>query len=85
MRTGLRSELELESVDARDRPGGAARVEFDHDRVMDFGPIVLAQLSRVIDAQPHMLYEAHSTDYQTAAICAPWCAAWFCHPQGWRR
>jgi len=42
-------------------------VEFDHDRVVDFRPDRVGALSRVIDAQPHMLYEAHSTDYQTAA------------------
>jgi len=47
-----------------------------------FVPIVLAHWSRVIDAQPQMLYEAHSRDYQTAANCAPW-ARWFLPSQGW--
>jgi len=42
-------------------------VEFDHDRVIDFRPERIGALSRVIDAQPRLLYEAHSTDYQTSA------------------
>ncbi len=40
-------------------------VEFDHHQVVDFIPDRVAALSAVIAAQPHMLYEAHSTDYQT--------------------
>jgi D-tagatose-1,6-bisphosphate aldolase subunit GatZ/KbaZ len=42
-------------------------VEFDHYQVVDFRPDRAAALSKVIEAQPHMVYEAHSTDYQTAA------------------
>jgi D-tagatose-1,6-bisphosphate aldolase subunit GatZ/KbaZ len=42
-------------------------VEFDHDRVIDFRSDRVSALSRVISGQPHMLYEAHSTDYQTTA------------------
>ncbi len=42
-------------------------VEFDHHRVIDFVPERAAALSAVIAAQPSMVYEAHSTDYQTEA------------------
>jgi len=42
-------------------------VEFDHDRVIDFRSDRVAGLSSIIHAQPHLLYEAHSTDYQTTA------------------
>lgn len=42
-------------------------VEFDHYKVIDFRPERAAKLAAVIEAQPHMVYEAHSTDYQTAA------------------
>jgi D-tagatose-1,6-bisphosphate aldolase subunit GatZ/KbaZ len=42
-------------------------VEFDHHHVIDFVPERAAALSAVIAAQPSMVYEAHSTDYQTAA------------------
>ena len=41
-------------------------VEFDHHHVIDFVPERAAALSAVIAAQPAMVYEAHSTDYQTA-------------------
>lgn len=40
-------------------------VEFDHHKVIDFEPGRVGPLSVVIAAQPGMLYEAHSTDYQT--------------------
>ena len=40
-------------------------VEFDHYRVIDFRPERCAALGAVIETQPHMVYEAHSTDYQT--------------------
>ena len=40
-------------------------VEFDHYQVIDFKPARIGALSAVIAAQPHMVYEAHSTDYQT--------------------
>ena len=42
-------------------------VEFDHHHVIDFLPQRASALSAVIAAQPSMVYEAHSTDYQTAA------------------
>ncbi len=45
-------------------------VEFDHHHVIDFVPERAAALSSVIAAQPSMVYEAHSTDYQTAANLA---------------
>jgi D-tagatose-1,6-bisphosphate aldolase subunit GatZ/KbaZ len=45
-------------------------VEFDHYKVIDFRPERIAQLSDVIAAHPAMVYEAHSTDYQTAASLA---------------
>ncbi|MDE2252401.1 MAG: D-tagatose-bisphosphate aldolase, class II, non-catalytic subunit [Gammaproteobacteria bacterium] len=45
-------------------------VEFDHYKVIDFRPGSIAGLSAVIAAQPGMVYEAHSTDYQTAANLA---------------
>jgi D-tagatose-1,6-bisphosphate aldolase subunit GatZ/KbaZ len=40
-------------------------VEFDHHKVIDFQASRAADLAAVIEAQPYMLYEAHSTDYQT--------------------
>jgi len=42
-------------------------VEFDHHHVIDFVPERANALSAMIAAQPSMVYEAHSTDYQTAA------------------
>jgi D-tagatose-1,6-bisphosphate aldolase subunit GatZ/KbaZ len=42
-------------------------VEFDHHHVIDFVPERASALSAMIAAQPSMVYEAHSTDYQTAA------------------
>ncbi len=40
-------------------------VEFDHDRVIDYRPEKAVALSRCIESQPRLVYEAHSTDYQT--------------------
>ena len=40
-------------------------VEFDHYQVIDFRPERSGALGAVIEAQPHLVYEAHSTDYQT--------------------
>jgi D-tagatose-1,6-bisphosphate aldolase subunit GatZ/KbaZ len=40
-------------------------VEFDHHKVIDFEPERASDLARAIEAQPYMVYEAHSTDYQT--------------------
>jgi D-tagatose-1,6-bisphosphate aldolase subunit GatZ/KbaZ len=42
-------------------------VEFDHDKVIDFRPSRAGALAAVAAAQPHLVYEAHSTDYQTPA------------------
>jgi D-tagatose-1,6-bisphosphate aldolase subunit GatZ/KbaZ len=40
-------------------------VEFDHHNVIDYGPRDAQALSHAITAVPGMVYEAHSTDYQT--------------------
>jgi D-tagatose-1,6-bisphosphate aldolase subunit GatZ/KbaZ len=40
-------------------------VEFDHHNVIDYGPGDAQALSLAITAVPGMVYEAHSTDYQT--------------------
>jgi D-tagatose-1,6-bisphosphate aldolase subunit GatZ/KbaZ len=42
-------------------------VEFDHDKVIDFRASRAAALAGVAKAQPYLVYEAHSTDYQTPA------------------
>lgn len=39
-------------------------VEFDHVRVFDYDPAATAALQRVLDDEPDMVFEAHSTDYQ---------------------
>lgn len=40
-------------------------VEFDHTHVIDYQSDKAAPLSRMIEAYPHLVFEAHSTDYQT--------------------
>jgi len=40
-------------------------VEFDHLRVVDYERERTTELRAVIDDEPHMVFEAHSTDYQT--------------------
>lgn len=40
-------------------------VEFDHLQVIDYVPEATAALQEVIEATPGLVYEAHSTDYQT--------------------
>jgi len=40
-------------------------VEFDHHNVIDYGPRDAQALSHAITAVPGMVFEAHSTDYQT--------------------
>jgi len=40
-------------------------VEFDHDRVIDYRPEKARHLSKCIDDLPNLVFEAHSTDYQT--------------------
>jgi len=42
-------------------------VEFDHHQVIDFQPSRAVALAQFIEREPHMVYEAHSTDYQTTA------------------
>jgi D-tagatose-1,6-bisphosphate aldolase subunit GatZ/KbaZ len=41
-------------------------VEFDHHKVIDYRPDRARDLSRRIEQEPVLVYEAHSTDYQTA-------------------
>lgn len=45
-------------------------VEFDHDKVVDYAPAAASALSAAIEPVPHIVYEAHSTDYQTGAALA---------------
>jgi D-tagatose-1,6-bisphosphate aldolase subunit GatZ/KbaZ len=45
-------------------------VEFDHDHVVDYRPERAMALSRCIESLPGLVYEAHSTDYQTEAKLA---------------
>lgn len=40
-------------------------VEFDHQNVVHYQPEKANALSQFINTQPNMVYEAHSTDYQT--------------------
>jgi len=40
-------------------------VEFDHHQVIDYVPSKAVALSRSIESVPGMVFEAHSTDYQT--------------------
>ena len=40
-------------------------VEFDHNKVIDYLPDAATELSRFIESQPGLVFEAHSTDYQT--------------------
>ncbi|MFB7598996.1 D-tagatose-bisphosphate aldolase, class II, non-catalytic subunit [Streptomyces sp. NPDC056160] len=41
-------------------------VEFDHVQVVDYRRELTEELRKVLDDEPTMVYEAHSTDYQTA-------------------
>ena len=45
-------------------------VEFDHDKVVDYKPEKAAALSAAIEPLDHIVFEAHSTDYQTPAALA---------------
>ncbi|WP_407353467.1 D-tagatose-bisphosphate aldolase, class II, non-catalytic subunit [Luteimonas sp. R10] len=45
-------------------------VEFDHHDVIDYRPEAAAPLSRAIERVPGMVFEAHSTDYQTRPALA---------------
>jgi D-tagatose-1,6-bisphosphate aldolase subunit GatZ/KbaZ len=42
-------------------------VEFDHDRVIDYRPQKARDLSKCLEDLPNLVFEAHSTDYQTEA------------------
>ncbi|MBV8854958.1 MAG: D-tagatose-bisphosphate aldolase, class II, non-catalytic subunit [Sinobacteraceae bacterium] len=42
-------------------------VEFDHHKVIDYAPAAARELSQRIEQEPRLVFEAHSTDYQTAA------------------
>lgn len=41
-------------------------VEFDHHKVIDYRSSEAVQLSQFIESEPTLVYEAHSTDYQTS-------------------
>ncbi len=43
-------------------------VEFDHHKVIDYRPEKAKALSRFIEGEPTMVFEAHSTDYQTPGL-----------------
>jgi D-tagatose-1,6-bisphosphate aldolase subunit GatZ/KbaZ len=45
-------------------------VEFDHDRVIDYEPAKARHLSECLREVPQLVFEAHSTDYQTPAALA---------------
>ena len=45
-------------------------VEFDHDKVVDYRPDKATALSAAIEDAPGIVYEAHSTDYQTSEALA---------------
>lgn len=45
-------------------------VEFDHDRVIAYQPSRASALSRAVENVPRIVYEAHSTDYQSRAALA---------------
>ncbi len=42
-------------------------VEFDHVQVIDYRHEATAELRRVLDDEEHLVFEAHSTDYQRPA------------------
>jgi D-tagatose-1,6-bisphosphate aldolase subunit GatZ/KbaZ len=43
-------------------------VEFDHHKVIDYRPQKAQALSRFIEGEPTMVFEAHSTDYQVPGL-----------------
>jgi D-tagatose-1,6-bisphosphate aldolase subunit GatZ/KbaZ len=45
-------------------------VEFDHLRVIDYRSEATRELRAVLDDEPDMIFEAHSTDYQTRSALA---------------
>jgi D-tagatose-1,6-bisphosphate aldolase subunit GatZ/KbaZ len=42
-------------------------VEFDHVQVIDYQRDATVALRRILDDEPHLVFEAHSTDYQRPA------------------
>ncbi|WP_350432649.1 D-tagatose-bisphosphate aldolase, class II, non-catalytic subunit [Shewanella sp. H8] len=42
-------------------------VEFDHHKIIPFQPAKAQALSQYIESNTHMVFEAHSTDYQSTA------------------
>jgi D-tagatose-1,6-bisphosphate aldolase subunit GatZ/KbaZ len=52
-------------------------VEFDHHKVIDYQPQRAAELSKFIEGEPTLVYEAHSTDYQTPSNLAALVAGHF--------
>ena len=42
-------------------------VEFDHQRVVDYQRVMAGGLSRTLSEEPAIVFEAHSTDYQSQA------------------
>ena len=65
-----RAELAARGIDAVwDRVIGLVvqpGVEFDHVKVVAYDRSRTTELRRVLDDEPHLVFEAHSTDYQTA-------------------
>ncbi|WP_051450867.1 D-tagatose-bisphosphate aldolase, class II, non-catalytic subunit [Actinospica robiniae] len=45
-------------------------VEFDHLQVIDYERVGTRELRTVLEDEPHLVFEAHSTDYQTSAALA---------------
>jgi D-tagatose-1,6-bisphosphate aldolase subunit GatZ/KbaZ len=45
-------------------------VEFDDDHVINYVPAKARELSACVTTQPHLVFEAHSTDYQTPEALA---------------
>jgi D-tagatose-1,6-bisphosphate aldolase subunit GatZ/KbaZ len=45
-------------------------VEFDNDQVVAYDPGKARRLSASLSSQPHLVFEAHSTDYQTQPALA---------------
>lgn len=45
-------------------------VEFDHHKIIAFQPEKASELAGFIETQPNILFEAHSTDYQSRAHLA---------------
>jgi D-tagatose-1,6-bisphosphate aldolase subunit GatZ/KbaZ len=45
-------------------------VEFDHHKIIAFEPAKAKALGELIETQAHMVFEAHSTDYQSATHLA---------------